>query len=248
MPKIRGNSMQDALMLPGMREYFSREWRARIDSYARKHAGTYRGFAAYITPADYSPEETFRRVAFSILSVQTPFDKGCAAFEKIAGMSWEDREDYAKVKSTLKRSGGIMYYATKATGILIAAGQCRKDHKIYLRGPEESWHAYRQRLARKIYGIGKAKGTFLACLLYPNSADLACLDTWILRRFGFPPEKNGRLTWEEYLDAEKAIRKHARRWEVSTFVAQWIIWDCDRGSVESHSILGRMPGGHKATD
>lgn len=236
--------------LPGMREYIGAEWRARINRYASAHAAQYRGFAELITPADYGPEETFRRVAFSILSVQTPFAKGCAAFEKIAALSWEARADYDKVLKVLKRSGGVIYQTTKATGIIMAASRCRNGigQGFYLRHDGETWDTYRRRLARDVYGINKAKGTFLACLLYPNTADLACLDTWVLRRFGFPPEKNGHLTWDEYLDAEKSIRRFARKWGVSTFVAQWIIWDCDRGTVEPHSVLGGMPGAHKGTE
>lgn len=237
-------------MLPGMRAYISREWRERLEKYASLNRAKYLGFARYIEPTDYNSEEVYRRIAFSILSVQTPFDRGCEVFATIAGLSWKDRENYDILKAA---TAPLFYTETKATGLLCAASQCRKDHRLYLRDPDldytvsGAWDLYRRRIARDVYGLGKAKGSFLACLLYPLQADIACLDTWILRRFGFPPEKNGHLTWAEYLGIEKPIRKLAQKWDVSTFVAQWIIWDADRGSIQDHSVIG-MPGAHKGTD
>lgn len=80
--------------------------------------------------------------------------------------------------------------------------------------------------------------------IYPLTADLACLDTWMLKQFHLDTSLNGRMTWGEYCAVEAKIRKHAKRWKVGTFVAQWMIWDHARGSVESHSTLA-LPGGHK---
>lgn len=235
--------MPSETMLPGMRDYIGQEWRGRLDKYASRNRSKYLGFARFIEPTDYNAEEVYRRVAFSILSVQAPFDLGCAAFNTVAGLSWHARENYDILKAAV---GSLIYQEVKATGLLLAAGQCAKSngHTLYLKAEPETWDTYRRRIARTVYGLGKAKGSFLACLLYPLQADIACLDTWILRRFGFPPEKNGHLTWEEYLGAEKQIRKLAQKWDVSTFIAQWIIWDADRGSTQDHSLLG-MPGAHK---
>lgn len=229
-------------LLPGFHEYIGREWRERIEKYAQRNRNKYLAFARYIEPTDYNAEEVYRRVAFSILSVQTRFDLGCAVFDTVAGLSWADRGNYSILKAAVKP---LIYQEVKATGLLIAADKCQRGQSFYLRNEVESWDAYRRRLARTVYGLGKAKGSFLACLLYPLQADIACLDTWVLKRFGFPPEKNGHLTWPEYLIVEKEIRKLARKWDVSTFVAHWIIWDTDRGEVQSHSII---PGGHKGTE
>ena len=114
---------------------------------------------------------------------------------------------------------------------------------LYSRGLE-TWDEYRRRIERTVFGIGKAKASFACCLLYPLEADLACLDTWMLKHFHLPPEKNGRLTWEEYHEVENKVREYALAWGVSTFVAQWIVWDHERGSIESHAVVS-MPGGHK---
>lgn len=242
--------MTKETMLPGMRDYIGREWRDRLDTYARRNRGKYLGFARFIEPVHYSAEEVYRRATFSILSVQSPFDRACEVYHVVVGLTQAQRNDFDVLRVAV---ASLLYAPMKATGLLLLVEQVRKDHRLYLRDPEldytlpGAWDLYRRRLAREVFGLGKAKGSFLACLLYPLEADLACLDTWILRRFGFPPEKNGHLTWPEYLGAEVQIRKLARKWDVSTFIAQWIIWDCDRGQTEDHSVLG-MPGAHKDRD
>ena len=98
------------------------------------------------------------------------------------------------------------------------------------------------RLQKEVLGLGLAKASFAACLLYPLDADLACIDTWIQKVFlgntGFKS-----LGLADYLLVESKIRTFANCFGVSTFLAQWLIWDHARGgSANSHSIF---PGSHK---
>jgi thermostable 8-oxoguanine DNA glycosylase len=97
-------------------------------------------------------------------------------------------------------------------------------------------------LKRRVKGLGLAKASFAACLLYPLDADLACVDTWIQKVFlGHTGFKS--LSLGDYLLVESKIRTYANCFNVSTFVAQWLIWDHARGgAANAHAIF---PGGHK---
>ena len=213
-----------------------RDWQERLDRYAGINRGKYLGFASGIVPEEYTKEEIYKRLVFSILSGQTPFDRACLAFSAVLKLTEKQRGNTRTLARVVK---GCMYVKVKSLA-------CKRAWELagpaLLRQEGEDWHTYRVRLTG-LHGLGKAKASFAACLLYPLEADLACLDTWILKQFGLPPEKNGHLTWEEYEHVEGRIRVHAKRWHVPTFVAQWIIWDHARRTVESHEAL--MPGGHK---
>jgi thermostable 8-oxoguanine DNA glycosylase len=92
-----------------------------------------------------------------------------------------------------------------------------------------------------IAGLGLAKASFAACLLYPLEADLACIDTHIQKVYlGF--DRFRSLNHATYCAVEEQIRELAQRVGISTFLAQWLIWDFSRGTVSSHDIF---PGGHK---
>lgn len=216
-----------------------RSWWQSIDLYARANKDRYSDYAAFITLSHWNTEEVFKRLAFSILSVQTPFDRACGAFSRLMKLDKLSRGSRTRVSQAID---GVMYRTVKTRGLVNAWFDCQNNPRQFEKQPAESWDTYRRRLT-KLYGLGKAKASFAACLLYPLEADIACLDTWILKHFGLE-QKNGRLSWDEYLACEALIRSHAQRWQVSTFLAQWLIWDHARGNVESHSILG-LPGGHK---
>lgn len=218
-----------------------RAWRKDLYAYARAKRQIYLDYATFIAPTSYDEEQVFRRLAFSILSVQSPFERGAGAFARVCALSWDARQNMGKVRDAID---DLIYLDVKSKGIARLAMDIRADLEPFLRAENEEWHLYRRRLESLVHGLGKAKSSFAACLLYPLDADLACLDTWMLRHFRIDETLNGRLSWETYLAVEKYIRRYARAWKVSTFIAQWIVWDHERGSEESHAAV-TLPGGHK---
>jgi thermostable 8-oxoguanine DNA glycosylase len=180
-----------------------------------------------------SPEFESRaklRIAFAILSANCPFDSSVAALGYASTVGLENVEEkiLARFQCVPVKARALREVAAKPLGELLKA-----------RG--EDWQAYRERLAKENLGLGRAKATFAACLLYPTKADIACVDTWICKVFlGFDAFKS--LSRIQYLAVEEEIRKLAGKLRVSTFVAQWIAWDHARGgTVNAHAIF---PGMH----
>lgn len=215
-------------------------WSARLNTYAGLRLQDYVSKAANITPQVYDKETVYRRFAFAICSVQSNFEVCSRVYKELCKLTWKQRQSKRKVKATIKE---LIYHEVKTRGLIELAAHVEFDYKALLRGHEETWQDYRKRLT-SLHGLGKAKATFAACLLYPLTADLACLDTWLLQHVGLPASKNGKLTWQEYCKVEDHIRGYARQWGVNTFVAQWIVWDHERGTEQGHEVIA-FPGQHK---
>ena len=111
------------------------------------------------------------------------------------------------------------------------------DPRCLARQPGESHHEQRLRLVG-VPGLALTKASFAVALLDPLRADVACIDTHMQRVYlGYRGFKSLKL--REYLGVESKVRGVAQRHRVSTFVAQWAIWDHARGKVTTHAIFPR---------
>jgi len=204
------------------------QYERRIAAYIFANKEKYEGFARIITPGAYTDDEIYSRIAFAILSANAPFDDSVKALNVCV-----------KNRGHVKPQDIVWYKMVpdKAKYINLLS---RMKLQTLLRQDGESWHEYRLRLL-KIKGLGLAKASFAACLLYPLEADLACIDTWIQKVFlghtGFK-----KLGMADYLLVESKIRTYANCFGISTFLSQWLIWDHARKVTSSHDIF---PGGHK---
>jgi thermostable 8-oxoguanine DNA glycosylase len=212
------------------------QYERRIASYMFDNKEAYEGFARVITPGSYTDDEIFYRVAFAILSANAPFEDSVKAFnvcikKRAAGV-------------VVKPHDIIWFKQIPAKAKYINALN-KLDLQILRRYTEQdfaNWHNYRLRLRDTVKGLGLAKASFAAALLYPLEADVACVDTWIQKVFlGHTGFKS--LGVADYLLVESKIRTFANCFGISTFLAQWLIWDHARGGMaNTHAIF---PGGHK---
>ena len=203
-----------------------RERQRAIDRYIVRNKARYTSFARAITPDIEDDEQVWSRVAFAILSANAPFASAVKALTY--AIEHRGRLD------TFMLAGLNMVPAKKTW--LDAIPQ--PAHLIRESG--DTWHSYRMRLTG-IKGLGLAKASFAACLLYPLTADLACLDTHMQKVYcGHTSFRSLSVT--QYLTVEGEVRKVAKRHGLHTFLAQWLIWDHARGTVNDHDIF---PGSHK---
>lgn len=205
----------------------------RMLRYMVENREKYIGFGLFITPNMANNEQVFSRVAFAILSANVRFDFAVKALGYVI-------KNKGKVEAI-----DLAYYAmvpAKADYVNEAWEIIHDDTIYYEKHPDETWSEYRYRLQGLFRGLGIAKASFAAALLYPNTADVACIDTWMQKVFlgntGFK-----QLRKSAYETVEAKVRAYGRKVEVSTFLAQWMIWDHARGGkANSHAIF---PGSHK---
>jgi len=207
------------------------QYEKRIVTYMAAHKLQYEVYAQAITPSSYTAEEIFSRIAFAILSANSPFEDSVKAlnvvtkaFKRRIAVHYSDIAYYKQVPAKAR-------YLNKLARMNLFA----------LLREEETWHDYRLRLKRTVKGLGLAKASFAACLLYPLTADVACIDTWIQKVFmGHTGFKT--LGIRDYTLVEAKIRTYGACFGISTFLAQWLIWDHARGTSNAHAIF---PGSHK---
>jgi thermostable 8-oxoguanine DNA glycosylase len=212
------------------------EYEKRIVAYITKEEGKEKlkhlHFARMISPNLDSDADIYYRIAFAILSANAPFEDSVKALN-VAVKLYEKKQAVKPVD--------LVYYKMVPAKAKYLNRLARLSMQSLRRQHGEEWHEYRMRLKSKVLGLGLAKASFAACLLYPLEADLACVDTWIQKVFlGHSSFKS--LGVGDYLLVEAKIRTYAVCFGVSTFIAQWLIWDHARGESNSHDIF---PGSHK---
>lgn len=226
------NKRKTQLEFAGILDGAFAQYERKIAHYCMTNKTKYLSMARMITPDLSDKEAIFSRIAFAILSANSPFDDSVKALEVVC-----------KLKGKV-RPVDIVWFKqvpAKAKYVNQAWDKINNNTLIALKSVG-SWHTYRIRLRHEFKGLGLAKASFAACLLYPLEADLACVDTWIQKVFlshtGFKS-----LGLSDYLTVEAKIRTYGACFNVSTFIAQWLIWDHARGGqANNHAIF---PGSHK---
>lgn len=191
---------------------------AAIDRYVREYRSVYCTYARHIRPDLRDWTQIWDRFAFAILTANTTVESAVNAFRLARSF----------------RTLGIPYNARSA---IVGVVPERFDYvsklpthsnifTLRLR-TDESWDAYRMRLARTVEGLAITKASYAACLLYPLQADVACLDTWMLRLL-LGSQSFVSITIDEYKLLEQHVRIVARRHRISTALAQWAMWDWAR--------------------
>jgi thermostable 8-oxoguanine DNA glycosylase len=207
------------------------QYEKRIVTYMATYKLQYEVYAQAITPSSYSDEEIFSRIAFAILSANSPFEDSVKALNVVTK---------AFKRRIAIHYSDIIYYKQVPAKARYLNKLARMNLTTLLR-EDETWHDYRLRLKRTVKGLGLAKASFAACLLYPLTADVACIDTWIQKVFmGHTGFKT--LGIRDYTLVEAKIRTYGACFGISTFLAQWLIWDHARGTSNAHAIF---PGSHK---
>ena len=204
-----------------------------IQAYMDKNVLLYSKQAQRIKPDLKDPKDVWNRITFSILSANTPFETSVKGLNYSIACFDAGKELQGEALSKL----GAMIPA-KADYV----NALPRNERIfqYLK-KREGWHYYRMRLCNSIKGFHLTKASFAACLLYPTTSDLACVDTWLQKVFlGWSGFKT--LGENDYIEVENKIRGLARARGIHTFLAQWLIWDYRRGEVTNHDIF---PGAHK---
>lgn len=226
---MKGKTTFKQLEMESILEHSFKQRVKAIDCYITKNVLLYHGNATLIKPNFNDWESVWDRVAFSILSANCHFDKAVKALGYATSC-----KGFADSKVMLQ--WGMVPakadYLNALPGPELINGLLKKEY--------ETWHEYRIRLSKNVKGLGLAKASFAACLLYPTEADLACVDTWIQKVFMNQTFKE--LGIKNYCKVETKIRRIAQRHGINTFLAQWMIWDHTRKVMTDHSIF---PGSHK---
>ena len=91
------------------------------------------------------------------------------------------------------------------------------------------WQTWRDGLVKDILGLGMAKVSFSLEMLYPNEAEVACMDTHLFQAYGLNQTKHGKF----YRDIENYWLAKCYAGRIPSCIARAIYWDRKQGEVDS---------------
>ena len=178
---------------------------------------TYNAHWDTLAPLDYL--ETFQRWLFAFCSVHTTWEANVRGYNAIRPwFGWH--QDPKELNRLLTESRiGLQHNRTKF--ITEFCGKFWKEPGWYYKQEHETWVQYRNRLVKNTLGLGPAKVSFALELMYPQEANVTCLDTHMFQFYGLDQSKHA----SQYQALERHWCGKARGHGVSPTVARAIFWD-----------------------
>jgi hypothetical protein len=185
----------------------------------------YRSYWGSIAPRDDS--QRFQRWLFAFLSVHSTWTSNVAGYEALKDWTqWFNQWDVLKQKIEDSRVGlnNMRFRFLKEFAVNFWKNPVR-----YTKGTGESWREYRDRLEQEILGLGFAKVSFALEMLYPNEAEVACMDVHLFRLYGLHQNRDRTQG--------KAIEGHfvqmSKLWNTPPAIARAILWDRKQNQTNS---------------
>lgn len=199
---------------------------AAFDHYTNSEATQYVEYWDQI--AARTDAQLFHRFLFAYMSVHTTWENNVNGFQAI-----KDHEAWLGDHKGLRTrivSAGVGLHNNRSAWITRFADDYFKCPGEFRRGARESWAGYRDRLEKKILGLGPAKVSFALELAYPLEAEVLCLDVHMLRLYG---RKDQSMRVGEYHRMEADWVGRSRAVGLPPYIIKQILWDKTQGKPNS---------------
>ena len=173
----------------------------------------------------------FKRYLFAFMSVHTSWKNNCKGYNAIKQFNKWTLEKGEQLELWNYDSNKLWQKITKTR---VGMQNNRTDYiglfndtfwdspSDYLsRNSGEGWSEWRDRLAKKTLGLGKAKTSFAIEMLYPLEAQVVCMDTHLLQVYGIKIKQ----ALKYYEDAENDWLARCKEKSVAPYVARCLYWD-----------------------
>jgi thermostable 8-oxoguanine DNA glycosylase len=146
-------------------------------------------------------EDLFWLYIFALLSVHTTWKCNLRGFTMLKELGLKNftarriRNRLVKAGCGLSNNRAAFIMALKAKFWRGAEGPREYRPKSY-----ETLTVCRDRLAKEIYGLGLTKTSFVLEMIFPESCEIVCLDTHILKLYG---HRTGTPGYNRYRDMER---------------------------------------------
>jgi hypothetical protein len=173
----------------------------------------------------------FRRYLFAFMSVHTTWKNNCKGYNAIKQFNkwtleiggqlelwnYDANKLFNKIESTRV---GMQNNRTNYIGTFNDNFWSNPDDYL-CRVSGEGWTEWRDRLSKKILGLGKAKTSFAIEMLYPTEAKVVCMDTHLFQIYGLNQTKNAKL----YNTIEADWLERSEQRGVAPYMARCLYWD-----------------------
>ena len=170
-----------------------------------------------VTPI--TPKDIFNRWIFASMSIHTSYELNVLQYKAIQKL--KGKTNLKEISKCLKGGGMQNRKAQLVVNI------CK--NKAHMKLPKEeclempTWRAWRKQMNDLLWGIGKAKISFVAEMLSPSTTDIVCLDRHILKAFGQDRESSPKE--EDYHMMEDIWLDMSYKTYCPPAIARFIYWD-----------------------
>ena len=178
-----------------------------------------------------SESAAFKRYLFAFMSVHTTWKNNCKGYNAIKRFSRWTLEKGEQLQ-LWNYDSDKLFNSIEATRVGMQNNRTNyigtfndnfwNDTDDYLhRSDSEGWTEWRDRLSKKILGLGKAKTSFAIEMLYPTEAKVVCLDTHLFQVYGLNQTKDVKKY--ETIEADWIERSEKRG--LAPYMARCLYWD-----------------------
>lgn len=180
----------------------------------------YRKYFASIKPK--RKMDVYNRFIFAFCSVHTTWERNIIGYDMLKNTYHSDEV----ATKDLIRKAGLGLTNNRARFITTFTEDFNGNYKQFLKQSSETWNGYATRLQKRILGLGHAKTRFAIELIYPNTADIACVDTHIIQWAKQNPNKMNKTLYDKI---ETGWKNHAAKHGMKPVEARWRFWDKKQG-------------------
>jgi hypothetical protein len=172
-----------------------------------------------ITPVNQ--KELFLRYIFAYCSIQTGWEMNVKLYNMLAQEADSWIQDKEVLRDILIQSGAGLHNVRTVNLSLFSLRFWRDPH-LFQKGSRESWTSFRDRVVSLMRGMGIAKVSFTAEMIYPTTSRVVCLDRHMLRFMGHTKEYCSDAQYRRY---EAYWSRKSLECNVPPAVSRWIMWD-----------------------
>ena len=163
--------------------------------------------------------ERFQRFLFAFMSVHTSWESNIRGYNLIKDWwTWMNQWDNLKEKLIESRVG---LHNNRLRFISEFTIKFWSNPSVFDRGMNENWNGFRNRIEREITGLGLAKSSFAIEMIYPDEAEVVCLDTHLFQAYGLDQTKHRK----KYDLLENHWVKNSVKKDLPPYIARCIYWD-----------------------
>ena len=170
--------------------------------------------------------EIFQRWLFAFMSVHTTWEANVKGYEAIK--DWTNWFKNDEKLMELIKGARVGLHNNRVRFISKFAQKFWQDPDWY-KYQDGNWQMFRDRLVKNILGLGIAKVSFALEMIYPNKAEVCCMDTHLFQAYGLNQTKDAR----RYKEIENYWLDMCRMWNVPSTIARAILWDRKQDQVDS---------------
>ncbi len=163
--------------------------------------------------------ERFQRFLFAFTSVHTSWEANIRGYNLIKDWwTWMNQWDHLKEKLIESRIG---LHNNRLRFISEFTLKFWSNPSNFDRGLNENWNGFRNRIVKEITGLGLAKSSFAIEMIYPDEAEVVCLDTHLFQAYGLDQVKHRK----KYDLLENHWVKNSVKKDLPPYIARCIYWD-----------------------